>query len=73
MRKEGGVYRTAGVLNTDEIIKSQQTNAAQALAGRVVGVQISNSTGEMGAQPSIVEHLFVMDGIPYTGLAASMV
>lgn len=77
MKKEA-FTGSAGVLNTDNIVKSQQANAAQVLAGRVSGVQISNTSGQFGESPQILVRgvgsintdnapLIVVDGMPFDG------
>ena len=69
---------SAGIVKSDDIAKVQTSNVAQALAGQVAGVQLSNSTGAPGSAPSIrirgfssisagQEPLFVVDGAPYEG------
>ncbi|MDE7443738.1 MAG: TonB-dependent receptor plug domain-containing protein, partial [Muribaculaceae bacterium] len=77
MKKEA-FTGSAGVMNADELGKVQVTNAAQALAGRVAGVQINNASGQAGATPTITirgigsissstEPLIVVDGMPFDG------
>jgi len=69
---------SVGVVNSESIQLSQQTNVAQTLAGKVAGVQLANSTGQFGASPSILirgygsisssnDPLYVIDGMPYDG------
>ena len=69
---------SAGVVKSDDIAKVQTSNAAQALAGQVAGVQLTNSSGSLGAAPSIrvrgfssilagKEPLYIVDGAPYEG------
>ncbi len=69
---------SAGIVKSDDIAKVQTSNVAQALAGQVSGVQLSNSTGAPGSSPSIrirgfssisasQEPLFIVDGAPYEG------
>ncbi len=69
---------SAGTVKSDDIAKVQTSNVAQALAGQVSGVQLSNSTGAPGSSPSIrirgfssisasQEPLFIVDGAPYEG------
>ena len=69
---------SATVLKADDIAKTQQTNVAQALSGKVAGVQLSNSSGQPGASPEIRirgfsslnagnSPLWVVDGMPYSG------
>lgn len=69
---------SATVIKSDDISKSQQSNVAQALAGKVAGVQLTNSSGQPGASPDIRirgfsslnagnSPLWVVDGMPYSG------
>lgn len=69
---------SAGIVKSDDIAKVQTSNVAQALAGQVSGVQLSNSTGAPCSSPSIrirgfssisasQEPLFIVDGAPYEG------
>lgn len=77
MKKEA-FTGSAGVLKTDELLKAQVTNPANALAGRVAGVQLATSSAQMGGEPKITirgigsvnsstEPLIVVDGMPYDG------
>ena len=69
---------SAAVIKSDDISKSQQSNVAQALVGKVAGVQISNTSGQPGSSPSIRirgfsslnagnDPLWIVDGMPYSG------
>lgn len=69
---------SAGVMKSDDLLKAQVTNPAEALAGRVAGVQLSNSSSQLGSSPSITirgfgsissdtEPLIVVDGMPFDG------
>lgn len=69
---------SAGVMKADDLLKAQVSNPAQALAGRVAGVQLSNSSSQPGSSPSITirgfgsissdtEPLIVVDGMPFDG------
>ena len=69
---------SATVIKADDIAKTQQSNVAQSLAGKVAGVQLTNESGEMGESPKIrirgfgsinagKEPLWVVDGVPYDG------
>ncbi len=69
---------SAGVMSSDELLKTQVANPAQALAGRVAGLQISNSSSQLGSSPSITirgfssissdtEPLIIVDGMPFDG------
>ncbi|MTI32032.1 SusC/RagA family TonB-linked outer membrane protein [Xanthovirga aplysinae] len=62
-------------VNADEISESKETNIVNALAGKVAGVQVTNSSGAVGASSRIVirgnssftgenQPLFIVDGIP---------
>lgn len=77
MKKEA-FTGSAGVMKSDELAKVQVTNAAQALAGHVAGVQLSNSSSQLGSSPQIIirgvgsissatEPLIVVDGMPFDG------
>lgn len=69
---------SAGVMKDEDLQKMQVTNPAQALAGHVAGVQLSNTSSQMGSSPSITirgfgsissdtEPLIVVDGMPFDG------
>ena len=69
---------SAAVIKSDDITKSQQSNVAQTLAGKVAGVQIANTSGQPGESPSIRirgfsslnagnDPLWIVDGMPYSG------
>jgi TonB-linked SusC/RagA family outer membrane protein len=69
---------SVGVVNANSIKLSQQVNPIQTLAGQVAGVQLSNTTGQFGASPSVLirgfgsissnnDPLYVVDGMPYDG------
>ena len=69
---------SATVIKSDDIAKSQQSNVAQALAGKVAGVQLTNTSGQPGASPEIRirgfsslnagnSPLWIVDGMPYSG------
>ena len=77
MKKEA-FTGSAGVMKTDELLKASVTNPAQALAGRVAGVQLNSASGQMGNSPSITirgigsissdtQPLIVVDGMPFDG------
>src|SRR4030095_1653352 len=59
----------------DALVQSKETNLVNALAGKVAGVQISSSSGQVGSSARIVirgntsltgnnQALFVIDGVP---------
>ena len=70
---------SAAVLKSDDITKSQTTNAVDALNGKVAGVQIINASGQPGtASPTVLirgissieagkEPLIVVDGMSFAG------
>lgn len=69
---------SAGVMKDDDLKQLQVTNPAQALAGHVAGVQINNSSSQLGSSPQITirgigsissdtQPLIVVDGMPYDG------
>lgn len=69
---------SAGIMKADDLLKAQVSNPAQALAGRVAGVQLSNASSQPGSSPSITirgfgsissdtEPLIVVDGMPFDG------
>lgn len=69
---------SAAVIKSDDIVKSQQSNVAQALAGKVAGVQLTNTSGQPGTSPEIRIRgfsslnagngpLWIVDGMPYSG------
>jgi TonB-linked SusC/RagA family outer membrane protein len=69
---------SVGVVSSNSIKLSQQPNPIQMLAGQVAGVQLSNTTNQFGASPSILirgfgsissgnDPLYVVDGMPYDG------
>ena len=77
MKKEA-FTGSAGVMKSEDLLRSQQSNAMQTLAGRVAGVQITNASSQPGNSPSITirgigsissdtEPLVVVDGMPYDG------
>lgn len=70
---------SAAVLKSDDITKSQTTNAVDALNGKVAGVQIINVSGQPGtASPTVLirgissieagkEPLIIVDGMSFAG------
>lgn len=69
---------SATVIKSEDIAKTQQSNVAQSLAGKVAGVQLTNESGELGESPKIRirgfssinasnDPLWVVDGVPYDG------
>jgi len=69
---------SASVVKSDDIAKRQVSNVAQALAGAAAGVQVTSSSGNPTATPSVLIRglssinagkgpLYVVDGVPYAG------
>ncbi len=70
---------SAAVIKSDDITKSQTTNAVDALNGKVAGVQIINASGQPGsASPTVLirgissieagkEPLIIVDGMSFAG------
>lgn len=69
---------SAAVVNSDQLSRAQVSSVTSALAGQVAGVQLSQSSGDPTAKPSIrirgyssisagKEPLYVVDGVPYDG------
>ena len=69
---------SATTVKSEDITKSQQSNIAQSLAGKVAGVQLSNTSGQPGTNPEIRirgfsslnagnSPLWIVDGMPYSG------
>lgn len=69
---------SATVVKSSDIAKVQSSNATRALEGVVAGVQMTTSSGALGASPSIrirgissisagSAPLYVVDGVPYPG------
>ncbi|MEG2064601.1 MAG: SusC/RagA family TonB-linked outer membrane protein, partial [Alistipes sp.] len=69
---------SATVVKADDIAKSQNSNVAQSLAGKVAGLQMTNESGAPGSAPTIrirgfssvnagKDPLYIVDGAPYSG------
>ena len=69
---------SAKVVSSDDLSKIQTSNAATALSGKVAGLQMTTSSGDLSAGPSIrvrgfgsinagKEPLWIVDGMPYDG------
>ena len=77
--KKSAFTGSAAVMHSDEINKIQTSNVANALEGKVAGVQLNNPSGQPGAtSPSILirgissinagnSPLIILDGSPYEG------
>ena len=77
--KKSAFTGSAAVVGTEEIEKSQATNALNAMNGKVAGVQMSNASGQPGSNdPTIYirgissinagsNPLIVVNGAPYPG------
>ncbi len=75
---------SVGKVNMDEIVKSTPMNFDQALAGRVAGVVVTTSDGQVGSEANIVIRgnnsltqssapLYVIDGFPTESSYASSI
>ena len=69
---------SAATIKSDDIVKTQSSNIANALQGKVAGLQTSQGSGSLGSEPSIKirgigslnagnDPLWVVDGVPYEG------
>ena len=74
-RQKDQLGYSAQQVNTDQLVKSSETNIVNALNGKVAGVQITNGSGAPGASANFLirggssisgnnQPLFVVDGIP---------
>ncbi len=74
-RKQKGLSYAVSQINSEEIVKSGDRSALNALQGKVAGLSISSSSGAPGASTRILlrgyssigggsEPLFVVDGVP---------
>ena len=74
-RSEKTLGYSATTVKSDEIIKARTTNVADALYGKVAGVQVSSTSGDPGAVSNITirgfgsingsnQPLYVVDGVP---------
>ena len=69
---------SAATLKADDLAKTQSSNIANALQGKVAGLQTSQGSGSLGSEPTIRirgigsinagnDPLWVVDGVPYEG------
>ena len=76
--KKSAFTGSAAVVKAGDIGKVQATNAAEALKGKVSGVQLTQATGQPGTAPTIrirgissitagSDPLYVVDGSPFDG------
>lgn len=74
-REKKALGYSVGQVDGDAVVNARETNLVNALAGKVAGVQITNSGGQTGASSRIVirgissflgnnQPLFVIDGVP---------
>lgn len=75
-RKEKAVGYAAQSIKGSTLTEARESNLVNALSGRVAGVQVTNSSGAVGASSRIVlrgnssitgnnQALFVVDGVPF--------
>ncbi|WP_299230192.1 TonB-dependent receptor [uncultured Bacteroides sp.] len=77
--KKSSFTGSASVVSSEEIGKIQSSNVANALSGKVSGVQLNNVSGQPGATSPTIrvrgissinagnDPLIVLDGVPYDG------
>lgn len=81
--KKSAFTGSATQVKADKIAERSVSNAMQALSGSVAGVQITNSSGQPGSEPTIrirgigtmnasAKPLYVVDGVPYDGNIAAI-
>lgn len=81
-RSEKSLGYAATTVSNDEIVKARMTNVADALAGKVAGVQVSSTSGDPGSVSNITirgfgsingsnQPLYVVDGVPLQNVIAS--
>ncbi len=69
---------SAATIKSDDIVKTQSSSVANALSGKVAGLQTTQGSGSLGSEPSIRirgigsinagnDPLWVVDGVPYEG------
>ena len=69
---------SAATIKSDELVKTQSSSVANALAGKVAGLQTTQGSGSLGSEPTIRirgigsinagnDPLWVVDGVPYEG------
>ena len=74
-RDEKALGYSVGVVKGEEMTKARESNVINALVGKVAGVQVTNSSGAVGASSRITlrgvstasgnsQPLFIVDGIP---------
>lgn len=74
-RSEKTLGYSATTVKSDEIVKARTTNVADALSGKVAGVQVSATSGDPGAISNITirgfgsingsnQPLYIVDGVP---------
>ncbi len=81
-RKKRALGYSVQELNGEEINKARETNVVNALSGKISGIQVTSSSGSVGASSRIVirgsnsfgenQPLFVVDGIPISNAASSV-
>lgn len=75
-RKEKAVGYAAQSIKGTELTETRETNLVNAMSGKIAGVQVTNSSGAVGASSRIVlrgnssitgnnQALFVVDGVPF--------
>ncbi len=81
--KKSAYTGSASVVKADALETALVSNAADALSGKISGVQVLSSNGQPGTSPTIrirgvgsinasMDPLYVLDGIPYDGDIANI-
>ena len=77
--KKSSFTGSASVVSSEDIGKIQTSNVANALSGKVAGVQLNNASGQPGATAPTIrvrgissinaknDPLIILDGVPYDG------
>ena len=77
--KKSAFTGSATVVGSEDIEKIQTSNVANALSGKVAGVQLNNTSGQPGATTPTIrirgigsinagnDPLIILDGVPYDG------
>ena len=81
-RSEKSLGYSATTVKSDEIVKARTTNVADALSGKVAGLQVSSTSSDPGSVSNIVirgfgsingnnQPLYVVDGVPLSNNSIS--
>ncbi len=81
-RSERTIGYAATTVKADEVVSARQSNVANALAGKVAGVQVQQTSTDPGSSTNIIirgfssiggsnQPLYVVDGVPLQNLSSS--